>query len=503
MTDNQNQPFYAKIVEKKANASKSRRHTSKAKAVQDLTDDKLENTEKTEKSHFPGQKREQNEERAYKFLKQQSVFGRLAPEDWQILCNFDQIVQNCRPLNSKQLQELPYDIRNLSHQLTDERSARRLGYMNSQTELSAYIRYFCWWNLYRLCSVFCALSEDFFAGLEDGEAILDIGSGPLTVPIALWLSCPKLRCKKLTVYVMDNSASALAAGEELFLSIAAKTLSQNNGENAEPWNIVRIKGDFGTEVRKPVAAVFAANMFNELLQNSQRTPDEDAKRHLHTILDYAKPDAAIFVAEPAGPRTGRFISLLRDGLLRKGFTVAAPCPHSETCPMPGIKNQKYCHFVLDGENAPEKLQKLSDNASLGKDRASISFVAAFKNAAATAQSEEKTGSLKLRICSDVIKLPQNQFGRYACCNQGLALIEGKSVFALGSGDCISLSITQNQTDTLHRDAKTGAKCIPLLTEKTAKPGQQPTRGKPQNKPRGKTGTGIKTGTKEQKPYKEY
>lgn len=509
MTDKDNQqPFYAKIVEKKANASKSRRRTSKTENLQDFTDDE------PEKPHFSNKSRAPNTGASYKFARQKSVFGRLAPEDWQILCNFDQIVQNCRPLNSKQLQELPYDIRNLSHQLTDERNSRRLGYMNSQAELSAYIRYFCWWNLYRLCAVFCALDEDFFANFSDGEAILDIGSGPLTVPIALWLSCPKLRSKKLTVYVMDNSAAALAAGEELFLSVVSKTLKENaessGGKNIEPWNIVRIKGDFGTEVRKPVAGVFAANMFNELLQNSQRTPDEDAKRHLHTILSYAKENAAIFVAEPAGPRTGRFVSLLRDGLLRKGFTIAAPCPHTEACPMPGIKNQKYCHFVLDGENAPEKLQKLSDNASLSKDRASISFVAAYKNAADAAQNAEKPGSLKLRICSDVIKLPPYQFGRYACCNQGLALIEGKSVFGLGSGDCINLSITQNQIDTLHRDDKTGAKCFPLLAERqndgkksfenknTAKR-TQPQRGKPQNKPRGKNGAGIK----EQKPYKEY
>ena len=50
----------------------------------------------------------------------------ISKESKEILENFDQIVQSVRPMNSKQIQQLPDNIKNLSHQLTDQRSERRL-----------------------------------------------------------------------------------------------------------------------------------------------------------------------------------------------------------------------------------------------------------------------------------------------------------------------------------------------------------------------------------------
>ena len=79
----------------------------------------------------------------------QSLFAEASvPKDAQkIIEDFDSIIQGIRPLNSRQLQQLPENIRNLSHQMTDDRSSRRLGYMNENIQLSAYVRYFTWWNL--------------------------------------------------------------------------------------------------------------------------------------------------------------------------------------------------------------------------------------------------------------------------------------------------------------------------------------------------------------------
>ena len=56
-----------------------------------------------------------------------------------ILENFDSIIQGILPLNSRQFSKLPDDIRELSHQLTDERSSRRMHYMNDKVFLSAYV----------------------------------------------------------------------------------------------------------------------------------------------------------------------------------------------------------------------------------------------------------------------------------------------------------------------------------------------------------------------------
>ena len=143
------------------------------------------------------------------------------PEDAKaILDNFDEIIQGVRPLNAKQRSFLASDIARLSRSLTSQRSERRMGYMNETTTLTAYAHYFTWWNLVRLTRLFASLGEDSFE-LSDGDCCLDIGSGPLTLPIALYLSRPELRAKKLTWYCLDYSQNSLALGEDLFLSVVA------------------------------------------------------------------------------------------------------------------------------------------------------------------------------------------------------------------------------------------------------------------------------------------
>jgi len=64
----------------------------------------------------------------------QSLFDiKNLPDDAQkVLRDFDQIAQAAMPANSKQLVALPKIIRELSHQMTDDRGSRRLGYMNEK-----------------------------------------------------------------------------------------------------------------------------------------------------------------------------------------------------------------------------------------------------------------------------------------------------------------------------------------------------------------------------------
>ena len=82
------------------------------------------------------------------------------PEDsLQILNSFDQIVAQTRNMSGKQQTLLPGQIKKLSHQLTDDRSSRRVGYMNDASLISAYISYFMWWNLVRLTKLFSNLDR--------------------------------------------------------------------------------------------------------------------------------------------------------------------------------------------------------------------------------------------------------------------------------------------------------------------------------------------------------
>lgn len=401
------------------------------------------------KKGSPATKKERSAAYPYKITS--SLFGRIPADASSFLNNFDSAIQSVYPLSAKQLQQLPKNINELSHQLTDERSDRRLGYMNSQINLLAYAHYFQWWNLYRFTSLFSSFPEDAFSFLKSNSFALDIGSGPLTIPIALWLSRPELRNLNLTFYVLDISQTALKLGEELFLSAAAACPASNN---SDPWKIVRVKGNITTEIKQKVSFVTCGNMFNELIQNSEKSLIALSKEYTRTLLSYADKNAAVLVIEPGIPKDSHFVSLLRNNFVKNGFSVMAPCSHCEHCPMGGANSKKWCHFTLDTKYAPKKLTELSTAAFLPKEDVTLSFVFAsnFK------KLPEKS-YLTLRVFSDVIKLPGGIVGRYACSVIGLVLVTGSPTLKLKSGVELLVSISPENANKLPIDIKSGAYVI--------------------------------------------
>ncbi len=383
------------------------------------------------------------------------------PQDaLKLLENFDRIVQDILPANSRQESALPKQIRDLSHQMTDERERRRLGYMNEKSALVAYARYFMWWNLVRLTRLFSNLDFSFLRG---GDVCIDIGSGPLTVICALWLSQPSLREKNLTWYAMDISQQALNLGEEIFLSIAAKTAGENPADESEnensateilPWKIIRVKDSLGANIRQKAAFLTCANVFNEILQGESAPPDSLAKKYSKSLFPYLQENASVLLIEPGVPSSARFISLMRDAFLRKGFLISAPCPHQGTCPMDGRRSAKngasgkWCNFAFETQGAPKRLLSLSEKAGLPKERAVLSFVLARKN-----ENEKKLPEKDecIRIVSDTIWLPQKRRGHYACARQGFSLAICSPNTKVVSGDLISGAKKKDE-----RDEKTSA-----------------------------------------------
>jgi hypothetical protein len=371
------------------------------------------------------------------------------PESNDIIEHFNDIIAGTRPLNSKQQEQLPTYIKILSHKLTDERGTRRIGYMNETTAVTAYIHYFQWWNLVRLIRLFSNLPADAFT-LSNGDYALDIGSGPLTVPIALWLARPELRKVKLTWYCMDISQTVLAAGEELFLSIAARTSLQNE----DPWKIIRVKGALGTVIKQKAALVTCANVLNELTQTNTMPPDFLAKKYTQDLLSYVSPQktATVLIIEPGFPRAARFVSLLRDALIRKNFMPKAPCTHTNLCPMDGKRGGKWCNFAFPTEDVPPALQKLSTKAGLPKERAVLSFILSRRDEI----QELPVKPINIRITSDAIYLPElHRSGYYACSPHGLLLVIDEKNYRPKNGDLMTISTLPDQENQIY-DQKTGA-----------------------------------------------
>lgn len=345
------------------------------------------------------------------------------PEDAKkIIEEFDKVVESTHPLNSKQKLLLPKQIRSLSHFLTDERGERRLGYMNQTVLLSSYVHYYTWWNLVRLVRLFSNIDKKFF-DVKDSSVFLDLGSGPLTVPLALFLSRPELRKKHITFYCLDISQQALAFGENIFLSVAARL-------KCEPWKIVRVKGELGSSVKEKADFVTSANLFNELCDDFKNPPDFLAKKYTEQILSYLKlenENARYIIVEPGDPRSARLVSLMRGSFMRRGFFPVSPCTHFCQCPMDGKKGGKWCNYAFKTDDAPFELKKLSEKSELPKERAVLSFVAFQKSKDGQIDGcncflDERPEFISMRITSDLIKLPGGRSGYYACSEKGLLLI---------------------------------------------------------------------------------
>ncbi len=396
------------------------------------------------------------------------------PQDALAVINdFDKIIQNVRPLNSRQMQQLPQNIRELSHQMTDSRSERRLGYMNENIQLSSYVRYFTWWNLVRLTRLFSNLPSQSFP--SQAGICLDLGSGPLTVVTALFLARPELRKLPLVWYCLDVSANSMALGEDIFLSICAKL-------QVEPWKIIRVKGSFGTAIKQRASFITCANMLNELDQSIDMPPEFKVKKYYSQFQSYAAKEARFLLIEPGVPKAARTLALLRERFIKDGAFITAPCPHAQKCPMDGFgaytgSKNKWCNFAFETSGAPDRLLKLSERSKLPKERATLCFLAAGGNVVPVLRQAQEPlvegphpqeHKLSIRITSDKIKLPNYMCGFYGCSEPGLVLVTlpdsnntklPKPPFIPSSGDLLDFKI--KTPDSLPKDQKSGALIIKI------------------------------------------
>ena len=350
------------------------------------------------------------------------------------------LIEKLFPIPGRFRFRLPQDVAELSRLLTSERPRRDAGYLGHKPLLSAYIRYFLPWNVFRLSRLLPALDIHF----AEGDAITDLGSGPLTLPIALWICRPDLRDRELEFRCADRTGAILDAGKIILQALPSR------------WKVRTIRGSLGERIEgKPAKLVTAVNLFNELFWDDHNGPYLVADRYAPVLSALAAEEGSLLIVEPGIPRSGEFISLMRSKLLMLGRRPLAPCPHAEMCPLPGgRRGAKWCHFAFETDEAPEALHRLSKAAGLPKERATVSFLWAGKDSGASHEAGE-TGSAKLstvalRVLSDPFTvavgmeschsrsygpLPRGQqrsgsrpitpggiLGRYACSERGLVLL---------------------------------------------------------------------------------
>jgi len=361
-----------------------------------------------------------------------SLFRPLEPKTRRLLDEIPALIDRVFPLPARFRPSLPKDVAELSRLLTSGRGERGLSYLSRPPLLSAYLRYFLPWNLYRLCRLLPGLDIT----LSPGDRVTDLGCGPLTFACALWICREDLRSVPLEFICVDQNRSALEAGKKFFSVLA--------GEDS-PWKINAVKGDLKTVTARNANLVCAVNVFNEMYGDISRSEKNSLSRNARNASRLLGAyGAAFLVVEPGFPRCGEFISLLRGAFLEQGIQPVSPCPHGKICPMTG---KRWCHFAFETDDAPEALHRLSAAAGLPKERAVLCFLYVSRTKQAASGTDKKS-----RIISDAFPLPHNRFGRYCCSPQGFVLLAGEKN-AIEKSPCGSLV---NAVITEDKDPKSGA-----------------------------------------------
>jgi hypothetical protein len=420
-----------------------------------------------------------------------------SPESLAVLAALEGAIDEAAPIQAKHRAGLKGDIRQLWEELTSDRESRSADYLGTPPALSAYIRYFLPWNVFRLSAIFS--NADFC--LPDKAVVVDIGSGPLTLPIALYASRPELRDVPLTFYCLDRVERVMETGQSIFEILCMRTEGR-----LPPWKLELRKEGFGGPLPERAHLLSAANVFNEFFWKDKRPMGERALDTAHTLLSYLRENGSLFVMEPGDPRSGAFISALRAAVIAEGASPLGPCPHANSCPMPGIfrhllppeetrvdrgdpnaapsrfvlpgvvmpkKRDKFpwCHFGVDADKAPAWLQELSAEAGLPKDRAVFSYLWAARGAMARPltgipnpvpgmekERRSKAGKdILVRVVSEPFALPEGATGQYACSASGYTLLKrprGEEPFE--PGDLLEV----NTSPSFRNDEKSGAIILP-------------------------------------------
>ncbi len=384
---------------------------------------------------------------------------RLFPDPAQdlrtVLDGLPDLLQRILPLKPKHRRLLPRQVAELSGMLTVDREELPPDYMNRPSYLAAYLNYYLPWNLMRQTRLLQGLAGDL--ALADGAGILDLGAGPLTFPVALWLARGDLRARTLRCTAVDHSEAVLRAGRNIFGDVAPDA----------PWSIHTVREDARRTRPQGQGAelLVLSNLLNELDRSGGKRRDRHAdsdrlhEQWLQRWYHLTVPGGKVLVIEPGIRTAGRLMGSLRRLALDRGWSVVAPCPHTGDCPQPGVGRGPWCHFAVQADGAPRWLSDLGEAAELPKQRLSLSFLLLERPGAAHAPASSgkatPAGRLPVRIMSDVLSLPDGRRGVYGCCARGLVMVEIGRGAAPRQGDLWRLDVPEKAP----RDRKSGALMI--------------------------------------------
>lgn len=421
-----------------------------------------------------------------------ALFPPLDAAAQRALALLPQALERVWPLTGAHRRSLPDDIASLSRALTSERADLRRPYWSRPAFVSAYLYYFLPWNLVRLARLFRGLSLP--APGEAPALLLDAGSGPLTVPLALWLARPEWRGAPVRVLALDSAAQPLELGRALFAawgallgepvwqarlergpleSLAARALPLVRAGKGRPWLVTaanvlnEVRGPRGAHGAAPFRDPDGGEAGGAADAETEERTDERLARLLSAwapLLEMpggpGAPDApgadapddphapALLFVEPGTRLGGGTLMRLRELALEGGLAALAPCATQGPCP---LARGAWCHFTFAPEGAPRWLAELSAQAGLVKRSLSLSPLLL-----TAAPADEARGAREARVLSSPFAVPGVRgLARYACAPCGLALLEDAG--GVASGSLVRLGGAGGTGPRSRRDGRSGAR----------------------------------------------
>ncbi len=367
------------------------------------------------------------------------------------------VLDSVMPLQRSHRADLPEAVRDLSEILTSERNELGRSYWSSPRFVSAYVRYFLPWNLVRLTRLLPSLSLPAPTPEARLPIVMDLGCGPLTLPLALWLSRPDWRKIPLKLVAVDTAPRPMELGRALIKALAAAL------DEDLLWQIELVRMPFLRslrEVRGTPHLLMAGNVLNEWRDRGNSTREERLDSLAGSVSRLLGNTGTGLFIEPGTRLGGGLTAGLREAALSYGLLPLAPCTHTEPCPLLRRRDRGWCHAVQNA-GGPGWLARLAAEARLPKDSLSLSFMLLRSEHYENMSAEGDTQGLKdhvkategasvARIISDAFFVPGLGHARYACCEKGLAILGNAADIPFGAEVLCRSTIKEK------RDTKSGA-----------------------------------------------
>ncbi|MFD6418491.1 small ribosomal subunit Rsm22 family protein [Streptomyces sp. NPDC060194] len=246
--------------------------------------------------------------------------------------------------------------------------------LRDRSDVAAYAAYRMPATFEAVRAALAALA-DAVPGFTPGSHV-DVGGG---TGAATWAARDVWDAARGTV-VLDWAEAALGLGRELADGVLADVT----------WR----RGVIGAGMALPDAdLVTVSYVLNELTPAAR-----DA-----VVAEAARAGRAVVIVEPGTPAGYERMLSARDVLVSSGFVVAAPCPHSSSCPI--VPGSDWCHFAARVSRS--SLHRQVKGGALAYEDEKFAYVAAVRDVAVEREGARvvrhpriRKGQVLLDLCGE-------------------------------------------------------------------------------------------------------